>query len=178
MSGNSNARRQPDLYWKQIEQLKAASICMRLYRNQLAKRVRGVEFVKAIASSGGIAGWVIWRDYHFMWAGIIAAAQLLDAIKNVFPFARMHKAASDLTTAMEIIYIDAEDEWESIYMGKLDEEAINKRRTKLRKLQLAAEQKHFPEGFEPSDKLIQLATDEASTYFELTYPQEMTRDHA
>lgn len=166
------SRRQPDLYWKQLEQLKAASICLRLYRNRLGLRVRAVEIVKSVASSGSIAGWVIFRDYPLLWSSIIASAQFLDAIKNVFPFAKNHKAASDLTVALELLWIDAEEEWESIYAGKLSEDAIIKRRTKLRKLQLEAEKKYFPEGFAPSEKLIRLATEEASTYFALTYVEE------
>jgi hypothetical protein len=149
-------RRQALLYWRQLGQLKAACICMRLYRNQLGRRVRAVEIVKAVASSGGIAGWVIWKDVPFVWTAIIAAAQLLDALKSVFPFARQFKAAGDLTVALEVIYIDAEDEWERIYAGRLSNAEITKRRTQLRKLQLEAERKHFPEGFEPPAKLVAL----------------------
>jgi hypothetical protein len=166
------SRRQPDLYWKQLQQLKAASICIRIYRNQLGRRVRTVEIVKVIASSGAIGGWVIWKEYPFVWTVIIALAQVLDAIKGVFPFARMHKAAAELTVALELLCIDAEDEWESIYRGSMKDEDITKRRTKLRKLQLDAEKKHFPDGFDPSPKLIALATLEAKTYFELTYSEE------
>jgi hypothetical protein len=75
MSDNPNPRCQTDLYWKQFAQRKAASICIRLYRNQLARRVRAVEVVKAVESSGAIAGWAVWRDRPLPWAGIIAAAQ-------------------------------------------------------------------------------------------------------
>jgi hypothetical protein len=35
-----------------------------------------------------------------------------------------------------------------------------------------AEHKHFPEGFEPSSKLIELATDEANAYFSMTYGED------
>jgi hypothetical protein len=116
----------------------------------------------------------VWQQYPFVWGAVIAAAQLLDATKGAFPFTRMHRAASDLTIAMELICIDAEHEWESIYAGDLPDRAINASRTKLRKLQIAAEQKHFPEGFAPSPKLIRLATDEASSYFSLTYDEDST----
>jgi hypothetical protein len=172
MARAATTLRQPDLYWKQLQQLKAASICIRLYRNQLAKWVRNVELTKVIASSGGIAGWVIWKDLPFVWTGIIAAAQFLDATKSVLPFAKHHRAAGDLTVAMELICIDAEAEWEGIFAGELSDAEINKRRTRLRKLQLEAEQKHFPEGFEPGADLIALAEQEAKAYFELTYSEE------
>src|SRR5580704_18660356 len=107
MATPQDPRRQPDLYWREMEQLKAASVCIRLCRNRLAKQVRWLELVKVIASSGGIAGWVVWKDYPFLWSAIIAAAQLLDATKNVFPFAKEHKAASDLTIALELLFIDS-----------------------------------------------------------------------
>ena len=168
----ASTQRQRLLYWRQLEQLKAACVCMRLYRNRLHQQVRAVEVIKAVASSGGVAGWVIWKDIPFVWTGVIAAAQLLDALKGVFPFSKQHKAASDLTVALEIVYIDAEDEWESIYAGRLGDADITKRRTKLRKLQLDAERKHFPEGFDPDPKLIKLATEETDAYFNLTFGEE------
>ncbi len=172
MSNNLNLRRQPDIYWRQMEQLKAASVCIRLYRNRLARWVRGVELVRAVASSGSIAAWAWWKDYPLLWGGIIAGAQVLDATKHVFPFARQHRAASDLTVALELLFIDAQLEWEKIYTGRLPEATIMDRYTKLRKLQLEAERKHFPEGFEPSQKLIDLATEEARAYVLLTYSEE------
>lgn len=159
------SRRQADLYWRQVEQLKAAAVCIRLYRNHMARRVRLVEIVKAIASSGAIAGWAASRAYPMLWGGIIAAAQLLDALKDVFPFARLHRQAASLTVALELLVIDAEDVWEKIHIGKIGDEDIIERRTRLRKLQLEAEQRHFPEGFDPGKKIIALATEEATAYF-------------
>jgi len=153
-------------------QLKTASICIRLYRNRLARRVRTVELVKAVGSGGGIAGWVVWKDWPFLWSGIIAASQFLDATKNVFPFTQLHKAASDLTVAIELLCIDAEIEWESIYAGRIPNEGITEGRARLAKLQLEAEHKHFPEGFEASQRLIDLATEEANAYFSLTYSED------
>jgi hypothetical protein len=169
MATPQDPRRQPDLYWREMEQLKAASVCIRLCRNRLAKQVRWLELVKVIASSGGIAGWVVWKDYPFLWSAIIAAAQLLDATKNVFPFAKEHKAASDLTIALELLFIDSQLEWEKIYTGKVPEDDIMEARRKMQRLRLDAERKHFPEGFQPPPKLIALAVEETQTYMSLTY---------
>src|SRR6185437_5121441 len=46
-----NALKTPDLYWRELVQLKAAAIYTRLFRNRVARRVRTVEVVKAISSS-------------------------------------------------------------------------------------------------------------------------------
>jgi len=93
-------------------------------------------------------------------------------LKDVFPFAKLHRQAASLTVALELLLIDAEDEWEKIHIGKIENEAIVERRTRLRKLQLEAEQKHFPEGFEPDRTIVALATEETRTYFLVTYDLE------
>jgi hypothetical protein len=165
-------RRQPDLYWKEMEQLKAASVCIRFCRNRWAHWVRAIELVKVVASSGGIAAWVVWKDYPLLWSGIIALAQLLDAIKNVFPFAKEHKAASDLTVALELLFIDAQYEWEKIYAGKMGEDDIMAARQKMQKLRLEEERKYFPEGFEPAQKFVTLAAEETQTYMMIAYSED------
>ena len=67
--------------------------------------------------------------------------KLLDAIKHVFPFAKDHKSASDLTVALELLFIDAQYEWEKIYAGKMSDEDIMSARRKMQKLRLEAERK-------------------------------------
>ncbi|ENZ83126.1 MULTISPECIES: hypothetical protein [Caulobacter] len=163
----------PDLYWAQLRQVKAGAIYSRLYRNRLSRRIKAVELIKAAGSSGAIAGWVIWKDLPLLWSGIIAGAQLLDALKGVFPFAKLHRAASDLTVAMETIWIDADAEWTDIYAGRLTDQDITKRLQKLRKLVLQAENKHFPDGFEYEAKLAALAEQETKSYFRITYESEV-----
>lgn len=132
-----------------------------------------VETIKAVSSSGAIAGWVVWRDLPLLWSAIIAGAQLLDALKGVFPFAKLHRAASDLTVAMEIIWIDADAEWTDIYAGRLTDTEINKRLQKLRRLVLEAENKHFPDGFEVDVKLAALAEQETKSYLRIAYEEEV-----
>jgi hypothetical protein len=172
MSDRPNPRRQPDLYWKQLAQLKAASICIRLYRNQLAQRVRAVEIVNAVGSSGAIAGWVVWRAWPLLWAGIIAAAQFLDATKHVFPDARLHRSASALTVALELRCIAAETEGEAIFPGKVSDEGVVERRARLMKVRLEAEHQHFPDGFVPERRLIALANRQARDYIRVMYGED------
>jgi hypothetical protein len=81
-------------------ELKVAAAYIRLYRDDLGMWVTRLGILKAIASNGGIAAWVVWREYAFLWAAIIAASQLADALKEVFPFTKTHKAASEHTVAL------------------------------------------------------------------------------
>ncbi len=134
-----------------------------------------MDLIKAVGSGGGIAGWVVWRDWPLLWSAIIAASQFLDATKHVFPFERLHKAASDLTVALELLCIDAEAEWESIYPGKVRDEEVTERRANLVRLRVEAEHKYFPEGFEPGQKLTNLAIEAANAYFALTHVEDKER---
>jgi len=163
------ARHQADLYWKQLGQLKIAAVCIRLYRNRLARAVRAVELIKVFGSSGAIAGWVVRKDWPILWSGIIAAAQLLDATKHAFPFARMHMAASEMTVALELLYIDAEAEWAEIEAARLPNTDVAERQKRLAKLGVETEYRHFPEGFEPSESIQRKARRDADAYLQATY---------
>src|SRR5580658_3996807 len=150
MEGNAtNSHRQQQLYWNQMIELKVGAIYIRLYRDALGTWVTGLGALKAIASSGSIAAWVVWKEYAFAWGAIIAASQLVDALKDVFPFTKAHKAASDHAVILGSIFIDAQLEWENIFSGRYTDEQIANRRHKLMKLQHDAEQKSFPNGLAP-----------------------------
>jgi hypothetical protein len=125
--------------------------------------------IRAIASSGSIAAWALWKEYAFVWAVIIATSQVLDALKDVFPFTKKHKAASAHTTALGTMFIDAQLEWESIFNGRYTDDQIMNRRHKLMKLQHDAEGNNFPDGLATQDALFAQAQQEAKDYFKATY---------
>ena len=166
---DENAHRQQQLYWNQMVQLKVAGAYTRRYRNDLGRWVTGLGTLKAIASSGSIAGWVIWKEYAFVWGTIIVASQVADALKDVFPFTKTHKAASEHTITLENIFIDAQLEWEGIFSGQYTNEQIANRRHKLMKLQHDAECRNFPNGLATKASFFAEAQQEAKDYFAATY---------
>jgi hypothetical protein len=163
------AHRQQQLYWTQLVELKVASCYIRRYRDSVAKWVVRLGVLRAVASSGAIAGWALWHEFAFVWACIIAASQLADALKEVFPFTRIHKAASEHTVALDSLFIDTQLEWENIYAGRFSDIEIMNHRHKLMKLQHDAERKNFPEGLTIDVKLFDLAEKDAETYLQNTY---------
>ena len=153
-------------------ELKVAGAYIRRYRDDLGTWVTGLGTLKAIASSGGIAAWVVWKEYAFVWAAIIATSQLADALKDVFPFTKAHKAASEHTVILGSMFIDAQLEWENIFSGRYTDEEIMNRRHKLMKLQHDAEQKSFPDGLASKPAIFAEAQAEAKGYFAATYGVE------
>ena len=85
-----------------------AACYIRRYRDYLGKRVTVLGTLRAIASSGSIAAWALWKEYAFVWGAIIAASQVADALRDVFPFTKKHKAASTHTITLSSIFIDAQ----------------------------------------------------------------------
>jgi hypothetical protein len=169
-----NSHRQQNLYWNQMIELKVAAGYIRRYRDDLGKKVTGLATLKAIASSGGIAAWAIWKEYAFVWGLIIAASQLADALKEVFPFTKTHKAASDHAITLSGMFIDAQLEWENIFSGRYTDEQIMTRRHKLRKLQHETERKNFPHGLAEKEAFVAEAEQEAVDYFASMYGVKIT----
>jgi hypothetical protein len=159
--------RQQDLYLSEVLQLMVAHEYMRLYRTILARQVTWFGSIRAIASSSAIAAWAVWQSYPMIWGGIIAASQVADALKDVFPFTARHKAANDLATSLQALLIEALYEAEGVYAGQFTNEEITDRRRKLMRLRHDADAKHFPTGNLPERKdLLALADDAAIAYFD------------
>jgi hypothetical protein len=172
MSGDSEtaAHRQQDLYFTELFQLAVQCRYMRRYRNVLARRVRQLEILRAVASSGAIATWAVVRSYPMVWATIIAASQLSDVLKDAIPFTGRHKAASGLVVSLDALLIEALNEWESVYGGQFTNEEITERRRKLMELRHNAEVEHFPTGDLPErGDLLTLAEEDAVAYFEAMF---------
>jgi hypothetical protein len=173
MSTNpQDPHRQQRLYWNQMLQLKGALSYICLYRNYLGRWVTGLGALRAIASCGGIAAWAVWKDYAFIWGAIIALAQLMDALKDVFPFARLQKACSEHAITLSYLFVDAELEWESVYAAKYADDEIMSRIHKLKRVQLDAERKSFPDGLVPDASFRLRAEQESREYFAHTYGVE------
>jgi hypothetical protein len=170
MSENApDLHRQQRLYWNEMINLKSDASYLRLYRDSLDRWVTRLGVLKAIASCGGIAAWVVWKDYAFVWGAIIATSQVADALKDVFPFAKKHKAASGYSMTLDYLFNDIQLEWENIFSGRYSDEEIMKLLHKLRKSQLDALQRSFPEGLASDDRLLEQAKQEAEVYFSTTY---------
>src|SRR3984893_19524878 len=110
-----NPHRQQQLYWAQRGKLKVAACYIRHYRDNLGKRVTALGTVRAIASSGSIAAWALWKEHAFVWGAIIAASQVADALREVFPFNKKHKAASAHTITLGSIFIGAQVAGKSVF---------------------------------------------------------------
>ena len=160
---------QKQQYWNELTDLKVDAAYIRLYRDSFGRWVTALGTLKAVASSAGIAAWVIWREFAFVWATIIAASQLADALKEVFPFAKKHKSACEYAMKLENLFIDVQFEWENIDSGRFSPTEVGRRLHQLRKMLKEAEQRYFPDGLATREEFLLQARQEAEEYFKSTY---------
>jgi hypothetical protein len=113
-----------DQYWLEMQQLRLSAIYVQRYRDSIARMETTVAAIRAITSSGSIGAWVIWRQYAFVWAALIAISQIADALRDVFPFRKRRQALSGWCNALNRLFVDAQRDWDSIASGILSNPKI------------------------------------------------------
>jgi len=157
------------MYWQEFVQLKADAFYIREYRNSLSRWVTATAVIRAVASSGSIAAWVIWKRFAFIWAAIIALSQLADVLKDVFPFYKRRAALSRWVRQLDRMFVFAQRDWEDIAGGRCTEQQIRKLLHQLRSRKQTLESKCIPNGLSRKPDILQIAEAEAIRYFTSRY---------
>jgi len=128
---------------------------------------RRVNMFMAITSSSSIGAWVIWQKLSWIWASVIAASQVLGAVKEHLPFKRRLSVLYQLRNQIERLCIDAEKNWYSVANGELTEGEIHLRTIELKDKGTAIEQEHLSGIVLPEEpRLIFRAREKNRVYFE------------
>jgi hypothetical protein len=100
-----------------------------------------------------------------LWGGIIAAAQVADAVQNAIPFATRLRGANALLLKLDALFIDCLVELESIHAGGIDDRAVLDMRAAMSKRRQEAEAQALPGGLPPRQRLLRMAQLDADDYF-------------
>jgi hypothetical protein len=155
--------------WKQLYRTKVHSIYLELLHARTETIDRSIKIFLALVSSGGIAGWAIWKEADFIWACAIALAQVITAIRPYLPYRDRLKALSALSRELEELAIYMEIKWLEISAGELTEKEMRKLNADMLRKISSAVQKHFPVNSIPHnndlmDKAEIMATNYLSTH--------------
>jgi hypothetical protein len=161
-----------DQYWLEMQQLRLSAIYVREYRDSIAKMETTVAAIRAITSSGSIGAWVIWRQYAFVWAALIAASQIADALRDVFPFRKRRQALSGWCNALNRLFVDAQRDWDSIASGSLSNPKIAGLTHQLRLKMQRHEETYIPDGLAKKQDLFDKAQTEMEEFFRNRYSIE------
>ncbi len=158
------------LYWTQLFHLKMVHRYYECYLAHAEKWDRNLNMASAICASTSIGAWALWKEAAFVWASIIAASQVLQAVKPFLPFQDRIKRLATLRNSYAELFVFADSRWPSIAAGDVSEAEIAVLRTEIRNRQLQYEQKAFPTaGLPESAEFTELATEYAERYFHTFY---------
>tara|TARA_B100001109_G_scaffold254581_2_gene254767 strand:- start:143797 stop:144297 length:501 start_codon:yes stop_codon:yes gene_type:complete len=157
-------------YWNLLKELKAQVAYLHAYAASDEFLDKSVNIFLAVTSSASIAGWALWNEYQLVWACIIAASQVVTAIKPFLPFRKRMKAVSDLNTQIQSIFLDAETGWYRVSEGCLTEEEIHQETVRLKGRVLSAEGSTLNGLVLPRKRTLkELAEKSADEYFTVNY---------
>jgi len=164
-------------YWRELIQLKIQILYLAGYEMESKKVDKTFKVFLAIASSGSIAAWAIWQPLQFIWATIIAASQLLSAIKDLLPYQRRVEKISALGAELGDLFIFAESSWYSVAEGELSDVQIHRLVIEVKRRIAKSAKKHLKDEPLPMRrKLMAEAAEQAKIYFKPYYELEGVRN--
>lgn len=131
-------------YWRELTQLKEHCYYINEYIIQTQKISRLINCFLAITSSSSIGAWVIWQEYAFIWGAIIAVSQVVNIIKQFFPFEGRLKHLPELRNELDFLFLEMEKSWFSVAEGKWTAEEIHNKRLEFKTRKAEIQQKHIP----------------------------------
>jgi len=163
------------LYWGELVQLKHEAEYVRRYRDRLAAILTWIDVGRAVISVGALGSWVGGLGLPKVWAAIIVASQVAEAVMAKLPLTARQKGLAAFGHALDAMLIDALLEWEDIQSDRAGgPEAIVRHWHRLMTLRHEAEQAHLPGGLPFKSRLFRLADDEATTYISMLYRSRRT----
>lgn len=153
--------------WVQLYRMKTHAVYADLLLAKTEAVDRSIKIFLAIVSSGSIAGWAIWKNADFLWGVIIAASQVLSAIREYLPYKERMKALSALARELDELATHTEIKWLEITAGELTDKEMRKLHADMLIKASGAAQKHFPNSAIPNvPTLMSEAEATATRYLE------------
>ena len=158
-------------YWQELCQLRVHANSIELYYQGAANWERGISIFLAVASSGSIAGWLMWEEAFILWALIIGISQVIVVIKEFLPFKTRVASLPALTYELEQLANSAEKDWVRVAGGELTEKEINELWHEIKSKKTDHVHKALEGGTLPTQKNILAAAEESTeVYFNHFYP--------
>jgi hypothetical protein len=100
----------------------------------------------AIGSSSSIVGWVIWKEYAFIWASFIAFTQIISVINKFLPYKQRLYVLPEILNQLQLLQLDNERLWLRIENNELTENEMCDAQIAVKKETQRIIISCFPEG--------------------------------
>ncbi|ACF12793.1 hypothetical protein Ctha_0322 [Chloroherpeton thalassium ATCC 35110] len=157
-------------YWNLFCHLKINSLYTYYYHIETERIDRYLRIFLAITSSASIAAWTIWKEISYIWGGIIAFSQLLNAVKDYLPYQNRMRKLSAFSSDLNTLLLLCERKWYDEASGDMTESEIHQAFMDLKENLKKIDEKYFSESPLPrNNKIFEKAELEAATYFKTFY---------
>ena len=159
-------------YWSELKEHLGQIEFSRMYLIQSERYDTWIKGFLAVVSSGAIAGWAIWQDpsLNFLWASLVAGAQVINSISKYFPWEKRTKAIRDLMIDFEEIKIFSERNWYEVAEGLLSIREIHHLTIEIKSRQSQAEAKSLKDITLPDNlKFSEEASQKVDKYCQYYY---------
>ncbi len=160
---------QQNRFWNEMTQFRAHTDYLRLYQLKCEGIDRNIRIFSAVTSSASIGAWAVWQNWSWLWGVIIAASQVLSAIKAYLPFEQRLKCSGDLASRFERLFLQFESTWQNVAAGDLREDEISTKLGKLKELANDAFESCIKTPLPPQEDLRNRAAVIAADYFTAIY---------
>jgi hypothetical protein len=117
-----------DKVWSTFVNMKFKGLLFAVALSKNQKYDRNINIFLALAASTSIGAWAVWKEYPFLWGGVIAASQVVTTIKPYLPYNKMVKELNSRCLKMDLLNIEFEERlWNMIERGQISENTISER---------------------------------------------------
>lgn len=152
-------------YWRELTQLKEHCYYINEYIIQTQHISRWINSFLAITSSSSIGAWVIWQKYAFIWGAIIAFSQVVNIIKQFFPFEARLRHLPELKNELDFLFLEMEKSWFNVAEGKWTNEETHSKRLEFKTKKAEILEKHIPNTTLPDKKKYLSVAKEKTRYY-------------
>jgi len=161
------------MYWQEFVQTKIDECYARRYARLSASSLSNwnttITVLRTVTSAGSISAWLVWKRYSWLWAGLLGASQLAEALKGISPLYKRTRSLGLWSRALNRIFVDAQREWDSIASGQYTNQQIRTLLHRLRSRKQKAQDKCLPEGLHENKLMFSRAEEEAAMFFRRRY---------
>lgn len=88
------------------------------------KEEKGINIFLAISSSSSIAAWAVWEELPMLWGGIIAATQVINAIKPYLAYTKIINSINSRLPTIDALVFEYAMLWNRYQTRKITEEQM------------------------------------------------------
>ena len=156
-------------YWKVMVHLQVHIYYLASYLLKFQRIERRIGYFLAIAASASIGGWAVWQRYWVVWALVIAASQVLNAIRHLLPYQKRIEILQGVLPELNRLLLDAERGFYNVSQGLATDQNIHNQTIEIQARKSDIVNRLDECAFADSSKYMVVAEKKAEQYFQGMY---------